>query len=497
MARASDTAGPVINVQDYGARGDGVSNDTLAFHAASQALQEAGGGTLVIPRGTYIVGLQTHGLTPDHPNPGYRNTAVPYWKQHPIIELRNVDGVVIEGNGATLRVADGLHYGGYDSVTGEPITETPEPNVFNPQLAAAIGSLITINQSSHIIIRDLELDGNVDKQDIGGIWSSHGRQLPASGIQLYNNRFVRIENIHTHHHALDGIIIGWTNLTVDDPPTPHVLVNIDSEYNCRQGLSWVGGRGLTAINCKFNHTGRAVFGSPPGAGIDIEPEVSVCRDGRFVNCQFINNNGCAIVADSGDGGYTEFINCTIWGTTMWSVWASKPGLKFEDCTIHGSIVHGVGSDDPDLATQYRRCHFEDVDYQDKGCYRSTALVIHSGDNVLFEDCAIIANKTKACYVDYPNHEIFRRCRITHRWTDAPDHTFQSIFRGSHLEEVSFFESFDPASADKRFSIIADGVTIGAGNHVAGPQTKWGNWSWGSVGDVPPTSNVDTPADPEL
>ncbi|NQU39992.1 MAG: hypothetical protein HQ523_08580, partial [Lentisphaerae bacterium] len=188
MARASDTVGPVINVRDYGARGDGVSNDTLAFHAASQALQEAGGGTLVIPTGTYIVGLQTHGLTPDHPSPGYRNTDVPYWKQHPIIALRNVDGVVIEGNGATLRVADGMHYGGYDPVTGEPIAATPEPNVFNPTLAAAIGSLIDIHQSSHIIIRDLELDGNVEKLDIGGIWSSHGRQLSASGIQLYNNR---------------------------------------------------------------------------------------------------------------------------------------------------------------------------------------------------------------------------------------------------------------------------------------------------------------------
>jgi len=485
-AQTSPISGPAVNVRDFGAKGDGVTNDTVAFHAAAQALQQAGGGTLVIPKATYIVGLQTHGPTPNHPIPRYRGRDYPYWKEHPIISLTKVNGVVIEGNGATLRIAPGLRFGAYDLTHGKAITETPKKNVFDRKLTAGVGHIINITHSGNIIIRNLELDGNVDHLDIGGIWSSDGRQIAATGIRLYNNTNVRVQNIHTHHHALDGIMIGWAKLTADDPPTPHVLVNVNSEYNSRQGLSWVGGRGLTAINCKFNHTGRAAFGSPPGAGLDIEAEDSVCRDGLFVNCEFINNTGCAVVADSGDGGYTKFINCTFWGTTSWSIWASKPGLKFEDCTIHGAIVHGVGSDDPDLATQYRRCHFEDVDYLDKGCYRPTALVIQNGDNVLFEDCTIVANKTKACYIDHPNREIFRRCTIVHRWTDAPDQTFQSIFRGSHLEDVKFLESFDPAGEAKRFYIQVQGITVGKNVHVAGPQTKWKNWSWGTVGDIPAT-----------
>jgi len=487
-AQAPQINGPAFNVRDYGAKGDGVTNDTLAFYAAAKALQQAGSGTLVIPKATYIVGLQTHGPTPDHPLPRYRGRDYPYWKEHPIIWLTGVNGVVIEGNGATLRIASGLRFGAYDLTNGKAITETPEENVFNRKLTAAVGSVVNITHSRNLVIRDLEIDGNVDSLDIGGIWSSHGRQMAATGIRLYNNTNVRVENIHTHHHALDGIMIGWAKLTTEDPPTPHTLVNINSEYNSRQGLSWVGGRGLTAINCKFNHTGRAAFDSPPGAGLDIEAEVSVCRDGLFVNCEFINNVGCGVVADAGDGGYSKFINCTFWGTTSWSIWANKPGLKFEDCTIHGSSVHSVGSDDPDLATQYRRCHFEDADYLDKGCYRATALVIQSGDNVLFEDCTIVANKTKACYIDGPDREIFRRCTIVHRWTDAPNHAFQSLFRGSHLEGVKFLEAFDPAGEAKTFSIEAQGVTVGKGVHVAGPQTKWKNWSSGSVGEVAATSD---------
>ena len=36
------------------------------------------------------------------------------------------------------------------------------------------------------------------------------------------------------------------------------------------------------------------------------------------------------------------------GTTAWAMWNEKPGMIFEDCTFHGSIVHAYGSlDTPD------------------------------------------------------------------------------------------------------------------------------------------------------
>lgn len=48
-----------FNVKDYGALGDGISNDTQAFIAASAALSAHGGGVLRIPQGVYVVGEQT------------------------------------------------------------------------------------------------------------------------------------------------------------------------------------------------------------------------------------------------------------------------------------------------------------------------------------------------------------------------------------------------------------------------------------------------------
>jgi hypothetical protein len=44
-----------LNVRDFGAVGDGVTNDGPAFQAAFDALAAAGGGTLFVPEGKYAI----------------------------------------------------------------------------------------------------------------------------------------------------------------------------------------------------------------------------------------------------------------------------------------------------------------------------------------------------------------------------------------------------------------------------------------------------------
>ena len=49
-------AGPVFNIVDYGARGDGSTSATAAIRAAIQAAHAAGGGTVYVPAGKYVTG---------------------------------------------------------------------------------------------------------------------------------------------------------------------------------------------------------------------------------------------------------------------------------------------------------------------------------------------------------------------------------------------------------------------------------------------------------
>ncbi len=477
LSRADDFWQPCIpanakafDLRDFGAKGDGTTNDSAAFRAAAKALTEAGGGVLNIPKGTYVVGGQTH-----------EDGKYPYHRAERILDLNGLDGVVIDGHGATLRLVPGLHYGSFDKSTGERID--PAMPFLDRDCHVSVGSMISLRECRNAIVRDLELDGNNGSLILGGQWGDTGRQMEGYGICMYGNSQVLMENIHTHHHGLDGIIAGWTGLKETDPPTPHLLRNIRSEYNGRQGLSWVGGRGMTVVNSQFNHTGRGGVASSPTAGLDIEAEDSVCRDGLFVHCEFINNGGCGVVSDSGDGGYTRFVDCTMWGTTSFSVWTNKPGIRYEQCAFYGSVVHGAGSPDPEKATQYRNCLFEDREYPGKGVYRSAAVIeCGGGDNILYENCTIRATGTRTLWIDGgTTREIFRGCTVTNAF-DAQDHEFVSLLRGCHVENTRFMEAY-PEGHAKAYYVALGNVDAGPGVTVSGPCVKWANWSTGPTGGI--------------
>ncbi len=468
----------MVNVMDYGAAGDGIRNDSEAFRRASLAIEEAGGGKLFIPSGIYLVGEQK--LEPGGP----------FYAAQKVISIDHVTNLVIEGEkGTVLRTAPGLRFGAFD-LEGNKISP-PLPFVDREQ-SACIGPMVNVSNSRNVTIRNLELDGNIDGLELGGFWGDVGRQLEAYGLRLFKNTDVWVENVHTHHHALDGMIVIYPGLTPDDGiKTPHHLKNVVSEYNARQGLSWVGGRELTAEHCRFNHSGRARFASNPSAGLDIEAEESVCRDGLFVNCEFVNNANCGMAADSGDGGYTRFEKCTFWGTTNWGCWPRKPGLVFKDCTFYGSIVHGYGSEDPAMATRFEGCRFEDPVDAKYPVFREHALVhidagpgTGMGRNITFEGCKIRANRTNAMFLR-GSGLIVKDCEITHAFAREEQRSCLSLFNGVVIENTHFLEDF-PDGEGGDYYIEAPGNSVEVKDVVVdGPCVVWG--LGGVTGEIPPNS----------
>jgi hypothetical protein len=368
-----------------------------------------GGGEIVLRRTTYLVGKQ-----------GQRPTDDPTFSFAPtrIMEFTGCRlPLVIRGNGARLLSAAGMRFGTFDRATGRAIRRRI-PNLRFGEWAAPYRAMIWVERcSGPIEISDLELDGNSGSLQLGGQFGDGGWQIPGSGLQLMNNSGPeRISGIRSHHHPLDGIIIDG----LDRRAAASTFGDVVCEYNGRQGCSLVGGRNYSFKDCRFNHTGKAAISSPPGAGFDIEAEDKRVRDLRFTRCEFSNNNGPGLVADSGDSEDARFDGCTFIGTTSWSAWPRKPRLRFHGCTFVGPVVHAFGDPDPERAAQFHDCAFRDDPAltptgQVYGGENSSRPIADLSDNrnVLFNRCRFLLTHT-AVLPWTTNLTIFADCEMSQR-----------------------------------------------------------------------------------
>jgi len=242
------------NIQFFGAKGDGKTNDTEAFLKAAAFFNTRGGnGTLTIPKGIYIVGRQTFS-NGDVNKYAYTGTD--------ILAFKNINNLIIKGTkGAIIKYADSLKLGSFDPLSGKVFNNNDQVRPLI-KYAGVIGSCISLSNCKNITVTTLFLDGNNKSIQFGGRYGDLGIQLMHVGIYIKDSRSILIDHINTSYFGLDGMMIGnkLSNL-----PDDIKLSNVICEYNCRQGLSWVGGNSLVVKNCQFNHTGRIGYYSAPGA----------------------------------------------------------------------------------------------------------------------------------------------------------------------------------------------------------------------------------------
>jgi hypothetical protein len=298
--------------------------------------------------------------------------------------------VVVRGYGATLRAAHGLRFGTFDPVTGR-LFEHEMPFTERETVASPYVAMIFAERCSGLIdISDLELDGNLQRLQVGGQFGDRGWQIPATGIRLSDNRGPeRLSRIYAHHHALDGLLL----YTLPDRLVSTALSNIRCEYNGRQGCSLTGGRNYIFDNCRFLHTGKSRIQSAPGAGVDIEAGNHPIRNVSFSNCEFSNNTGCGMVADSGDTSDVSFVGCRFIGSSNWSAWPKKPRIQFRSCLFVGALVHPYGDANSSEATRFVDCDFQDDPALSPtgriyfgGSLRHPVVNAPAAPNVLFERC---------------------------------------------------------------------------------------------------------------
>ncbi len=421
-------SGQSVSIKDFGAKGNGVTNDHQAFEEAANYINRRKGNvTLRIPSGTYLIGKQIRDYSGKN-----------YLIGKDALALYNCKNVkIIGGSKVILKYRNGLKYGTFNPQTGKVYRH--KMPFKDRRYTAQIGHAILLSDCRNIQVINIEVDGNSQNLKLGGRFGDKGTQLSHYGAQIVRSKTILFKGCNFHHLALDGIKVTNTGINNDNIE----LIDSKFNYNGRQGLSWIGGNGLRAMNCDFSHTGKGGISSSPAAGVDIEASGKfIIRNGSFINCHLVNNNGCGMVADMGPSSNVSFSGCTFWGVSSWSIWVKKPNFTFKNCNIYGSFVHGYITDRMDEATKFYECQFEDKPYQSKGPYGGFLLECDKQKLMIFEDCSFTSNKKKTIWYNgrasQPNAKAqFTGCTFNVRNRNLKQGDYFGIIRRAKLDNVEF------------------------------------------------------------
>lgn len=237
--------------EDFGARGDGVSDDYPAFRALAAAVSRARRATVTLGAGkVYLLnrfkveGPRSNGVT---------NI---YWDK--------IDQLTLDFNGSTVAVKGDFHR---------------PADLGGPASSRSAVSPFMFRNCQNLVIQNGELDGRVYQSSRDPAVS----ETDSIGIGLYNCHNVVIRKMNIHHWQCDGIYLAAdqyeTNTRVCENIT---IIECRSWANARQGLSNAGAANVRSTASHYDRTGLTnrqgtapgkYIHHPPGAGVDIEPSV--------------------------------------------------------------------------------------------------------------------------------------------------------------------------------------------------------------------------------
>jgi len=242
-------------------------------------------------------------------------------------------------------------------------------------------SLLAASEADDITIRGYGAILRMHKTDYEN--PPYARAEWRMGIGLYGCRRVQIEGLRIESTGGDGIMVGSG---ANHRPCEDVAIrDCVCHDNHRQGISVINVNKLLLQNCILSGTA----GTPPEAGIDLEPDLPeeqltacVVRD-----CRFENNSGHAILvylnrlSSKSQPVSIRFDNCVCR--------MGRPGMTpndFHDPNLHGWSGMAVGTvrdDGPQGLVEFRNCIAENTGREGAKIYDKSA----AGVKVRFVGCS--------------------------------------------------------------------------------------------------------------
>lgn len=251
-----------LNVKNYGAKGDGVTDDTNAINAAVTAAYNGGGGTVWVPNGTYMIrtsawggGINMKSNTSLYLASGavLKQIANSYDGSY-IVAVKDISNVTITGG--TI-IGDRHTHTGTSGEWGMGIDIEGSTNITISNITVQdcwgdgiyIGSSYSKTYSQNVTVQNAIIDGNrrnaiavISAKQLtikDSTVSNTDGTMPGSGIDMepnYSNEFmqdVTIQNIKSYNNGVDGSPFGgwamdiWFGCGTENPDvTPKTNVSI-------------------------------------------------------------------------------------------------------------------------------------------------------------------------------------------------------------------------------------------------------------------------------
>jgi len=347
------SAPTVFNVRDFGAAGDGTHLDSPAFDKTIDADAAAGGGTVLIPAGTYLSGsihlrsnihllvdagatilgapqdLNVYDETEPYSFGGYQDGGHCYF-HNSLIWGENLTNVFITGNGLIsgggLVRSDGM----LDKMCGYTTWNKPDSAAKTNYPPVRLGNkAIALKLCKNVLIRDVTifhgghfaiLVTGCDNLTVDNVTMDTDRD----GIDIDCCRNTMVANCRINSPNDDGLCPKSTYALGEIRPTENLTI-----VNCQVSGFEVGTLIDGTMKPGKNHNGRIKFGTESSGGF---------RNCTVANCTFRSCRGLAL--EEVDGGIMD--NITINNITMMDV---------PDYAIY--ITTGNRNRTPNLATNSR------------------------------------------------------------------------------------------------------------------------------------------------